>query len=75
MTNEKRLEVMKKVEETARSRKKAQGKLNVGDYFAGAMAAMGAMGEKSPSASWVLGIMSNRPEMYGMGKANYNESI
>ena len=68
ITDEQRLEIMAKVEEVARSRKKMQHKLNVGDFFAGAMAAMQAMGDPQPPASWVLGIMCGREEMYGMGK-------
>lgn len=68
ISDKKRLEVMAKVEEVARSRKKMQGKLDVGDFFAGAMAAMQAMGDPQPPAAWVLGIMSGREEMYGMGK-------
>ena len=56
---------MSYVEDKARNRKKMLGKLDDGDFFSGAMSAMYAL-EMQPPASWVFGIMCNRPELYGM---------
>lgn len=65
LNNEERVKLMDIVEQHARKRKAAIGKLKEDDFFCGAMAVFFALGMEPPP-SWVFGIMGNRPEMYGM---------
>ena len=69
LTDKERSGMIDYVEEKARSRKRSIGKLDDADFFCGAMSLMYALGMEPPTG-WVFGIMSNRPEMYGMGDKN-----
>ena len=67
MTDDERKALINFVEQMAIGRKQNIGKLNAADFFSGAMAAMYALGMEPPTG-WVIGIMTSRSEMYGMGK-------
>ena len=57
------------VETTARKRKASIGKLKEDDFFCGAMSVMYALGNPPPTG-WVIGLMCDRPDMYGMEDKN-----
>ena len=67
LTPEERTAIVEYVQEAARRRKKGVGKMNEADFFCGAMSVMFAVSQQPPPG-WVIGIMSDRPEMYGMEK-------
>jgi len=69
LTDKERGVMIEYVEAKARSRKNSIGKLDDADFFCGAMSLMYALGMEPPTG-WIFGIMSNRPEMYGMGDKN-----
>jgi len=59
--------ICKYVVNAAVSREKEQGKLDVTDFYVGAMAAMVAMGYEPP-AFGIMGIMGYNRKMLGLGK-------